>query len=336
MLKWKWWNKSSHSSESLLAVTQHGSDYSLARVKCGDSQRPDLLECALQGQLSDPATTIQQLVTQHNVKNIHAITVMPHGTFDIFLMEALQVPMQEMNDAIRWQIKDRISYSPEDAIVQTIEIPGQVERGRVPMVYVIAAERSQVQQQIDLLEGNNIDLQYIDIPELAQRNVAMFCPEDAIGVAMLRLEATRGVLTITQGGDLYLARELDNGYMGLVEQNNLVQTDASGLQLVDTVSDTEYAFDQIILEIQRSLDYYESHFSKIPIGSLVIAPLPIEIPDIEEKLSGLLGVLVRELDMNEIVQSQVPLDRERQAECFTAIGAALRWSTNMAMISNMT
>ncbi len=319
----------------MLALSPRGGNYALAHIKCADSTRPDLIECDLQGQLSDPATTIKQLASQHQVKNISAVAVMQSGSFEMFLMEAPNVPMEEMNDAVRWQIKDRIDFAPEDAIIQTIEIPGQVERGRQPMVYVIAAERSLVQQQIALLESNNINLQYIDIPELAQRNIAMLCPEDAIGVAMLRLDADSGVLTITQGGDLYLTRALDYGYAGLLEQDEQTSTDAGGLQLAASDSNTSNTYDQIVLEIQRSLDYYESHFSKMPIGSLVLAPLPVEIPELESRLTSQLGLLVRELDLNEILQPQIPLDRERQSQCFTAVGAALRWSTNMVAIRNM-
>ena len=334
-MKWKWWNKSDSDHESLLAVTPQGGDYAFACIATAENSRPDLIDCDLQGQLSDPNTTVKQLSSQHNVKNTSAITVMPPGSFDMFLMEAPQVPMNEMNDAVRWQISDRIAYSPEEAIIQTIEIPGQTERGRMPMVYVVAAERERVKQQINLLESNGIDLQYIDIPELAQRNIAMFCPEDSVGVAMLRLEESQGMLTITHESDLYLARNIDSGYSGLIEKPVLVQTEQTGLQLEESGSRLDNAYDQIVLEIQRSLDYYESHFSKLPIGSLVIAPLTVEIPGIEEKLSELLGIQVRELDLNEIVQPQVPLDRDKQAGCFTAIGAAMRWNANLASVRRL-
>jgi len=334
MLKWKWWKKKS-SADSLLAVTASGSNFTLAKVQWGESGKPELLECALQSQLSDTQTTLKQLTANHDVTGSPAVSVMEPGNFDLILMEAPNVPAEEMNDAVRWQIKDRISYSPEDAIIQTFEIPGQMERGRTPMVYTVTADRKKVTEQINLLEEQKIDLEYIDIPELVQRNVAMFCPEDAIGVAMLRLQESSGLLTVTHQGELYLTRQLDTGYLGMLEEQKLEHSDEGGLQLAETDIVADKVYDQVVLEIQRSLDYYESHFSKIPIGSLVIAPLPVEIPGLDEKLSGLLGIQVRELDLNEIVTPHVPLDREKQAQCFTAIGAALRWSTNMAVVASL-
>lgn len=88
--------------------------------------------------------------------------------------------------------------------------------------------------------------------------------------------------------------------------------------------DQQRTLDAIVLEVQRSLDYYESHFAKPSINSLVIAPLPFEIPGIINYLAGALGLQVRLLDLNAVLETQKPLSNEEQANSFFAIGAALR------------
>jgi len=46
---------------------------------------------------------------------------------------------------------------------------------------------------------------------MAQRNLASILPEDVSGVAMLTLTETRGLITITRQGELFLSRRLDLG-----------------------------------------------------------------------------------------------------------------------------
>ena len=60
------------------------------------------------------------------------------------------------------------------------------------------------------------------------------------------------------------------------------------------------------------------------IAGIVLAPLAQPVPGLMEYLSGNLGVAARQLDLNEIVQSQPPLDAAQQALCLMAIGAAMR------------
>ena len=88
--------------------------------------------------------------------------------------------------------------------------------------------------------------------------------------------------------------------------------------------DQQRSLDAIVLEVQRSLDYYESHFAKPAINSLVIAPLPYEVPGLIKYLAGALGLQVRMLDLNAVLDMKQPMSEEQQAEVFFAIGAALR------------
>ena len=82
--------------------------------------------------------------------------------------------------------------------------------------------------------------------------------------------------------------------------------------------------DSIVLEVQRSLDYCESHFSVPPIGHLMIAPTPQPMPSVIGHLSANLGVKVQTLDLNAVLNTHEPLSDELQWRCFLTIGAALR------------
>ena len=325
-----WFNNS--TTNNLASVVPHTEGLAFACITQRDEKKPLLTNCIFQSQLSDTATTLNQLLQQTNLSELPVTTLLSSTNFTLLLMQRPSVEDTEIVDAIRWQIKEQLDYPVEQAIIEVLEIPGQQERGRLPMIYVIAAHQDTVKSSIQLFEDKRINLQYVDIPELAQRNISSLLPEDFIGVALLNLLANHSLLTITHEGELYLSRVIDIGYEHL-ETQEVISNNNDGLSLESETSELENNISKIVLEIQRSLDYYESHYGKPTIGNLVIAPLENNIPSLNDLLKQDLGVSVRSLDLDEIVDVNSHLDVELQAKCFNAIGAALRNSVSASTLS---
>lgn len=242
----------------------------------------------------------------------------------LLLVEAPEVDPAELKAAVRWRIKDLIDFHVDDAVIDVFDIEGQ--RGRTKMMYVVVARIATVQEHINLLEKAHVNLGVIDIAELAQRNIAALLPEDQNGVALLHLTARGGLLTLTRQGSLFLARPIEFGTEQLAATLPAAQENEFTL---DEESDGPPAalrrlMDAIVLEIQRSLDYYESHFGLPPISSLVVAPLAQPVPGLAGYLGGNLGLPVRTLDLNTVLDCEQTLSDELQARCLPAIGAALR------------
>jgi MSHA biogenesis protein MshI len=259
-------------------------------------------------------------------------------SFSLLLIEAPEVDPLELKAAVRWRIKELLDFHIDDAIIDVFDIPGQQERGRPKLMYVVASRISTVQQHIDLLEGREINLSAIDIPELAMRNIAALLPEDEGGVAMLYLGQDSGLLTLTRQKNLYLARKLETGtrqlldYLGQGEADEEFVLDPEEGEAAEGAERTgdamprslRYALDSIVLEIQRSLDYYESHFSLPPVSGLVLVPMAQPIPGMMEYITGRLGVPMHMLDLNAFIESEQTISDELQSQCLLSIGAALR------------
>lgn len=277
---------------------------------------------------AETASALKQFVHKNELEDKCITTSLLIADSNLVMLEKPEVANNELRQAVRWRIKDSLSFDINSAIVDVFEIPGQKERGRTPLVYVTAAEKEFLKQRIDLLEEQNLEVESIDIAELVMRNIAALLPEDQQGVALLKLDATKGLMTLTQDSSLYLARNIDVGYNSLLSTNSILgenPNEADGLTLEEGMApDQQRALDAIVLEVQRSLDYYESHFAKPAINSLVIAPLPNEIPGMIKYLASALGLQVRLLDLNAILDMQIPLSNEQQSNVFFAIGAALR------------
>lgn len=288
---------------------------------------------------TETASALKQLAKDFQLEDKEITTSLLIADSNLVMLEKPEVSDAELRQAVRWKIKDSLPYDLNDAIVDVFEIPGQRERGRTPLVYVTAAEKEFLKQQIKTFEEQHLEISSIDIAELVMRNIAALLPEDQQGVALLKLEPNQGLITLTQDSSLYLARNIDVGYTSLGTNTNismlgsntntsiLGETPAEGDGLAfeqEMAPDQQRSLDDIVLEVQRSLDYYESHFAKPAINSLVIAPLPHEVPGLIKYLAGALGLQVRMLDLNAVLDMPQPVSEEQQAKGFFAIGAALR------------
>jgi MSHA biogenesis protein MshI len=302
------------SSNALAAVCPSTSGISLARVRREPDLPPVLEACEyLAASGGEHAAALAKLRRQHDLDAYDCVSVAALGSYQLLLVEAPDVQPAELRAAIRWRVKDLIDFHLDDAVIDVFEVPNQKTAGRNRMMYAVVARADRVRQRIDSINQAGINLTVIDIPELALRNIAALLPEDVSGVALLYLENDAGLITITRQSTLYLSRQIDTGIGDLPDT-------------VDTANDDEARgrLDSIVVEIQRSLDYYESHFSQPAVSGVVIAPLSRPVPAMLEYLDAQLDLSVRMLDLNQLIDMPAALDEAAQARCLLAIGAALR------------
>jgi MSHA biogenesis protein MshI len=220
------------------------------------------------------------------------------------------VQPEELRSAVRWRIKDLIDFHIDDAVIDVFEVPGQHSTGAGGrLMYAVAARATAVQSSIRRLEDAGMDLRCIDIPEMCLRNVAALLPQDVVGVAFMYLGRDDGFIVLTRQGTLYLARRIETGYAALAAANpEQFDTLASG----------------IVLELQRSLDYYESHYAQASIGHITLAPTVVPLPGLQEFIQSHVSARVNACDLNELLDVAVPCDQALQGHCLPALGAALR------------
>ena len=241
--------------------------------------------------------------------------VMAHDGYSLLLVEAPDVPPTELRAAVSWRIGEMIDFPVDDAVIDVFDVPLQRDMGRPAMLYVVAAPVSRVSEMVKIAESARLDLDCVDIPELAQRNLAAELPQDVGGVALLYLAERTGLITLTRQQTLYLARRLDVGVGDLSCDGPVADAEDPA---------TRHWIDGLVVEVQRSLDYYERNFAQPPIGSLIVAPLPVTVSGMAEYMAQQLGLQVRRLDLNDVIDSAQQLDDLLQARCFPVIGAALR------------
>ncbi len=273
----------------------------------------DLCEAQELENLSVQGAEIARLCRMHHLDQYACVSTLELGNYNLVLIEAPDVRPEELRAAIRWKVKDLIDFHIDDAVIDVFEVPNQKTAGRNKMMYAVVARTETVKDRINQLQRAGLNLNIIDIPELALRNVAALLPEDVGGVALVYIGEDSGLITITRQATLYLSRRIDTG-MNELPLKDLRESDPAVRRWVDG----------IVIEIQRSLDYYESHFSQPQVAAIVLSPMPREIPGMMDYLVGQLGVQTRMLDVNELIDAKEPVPLEIQSRCLLAIGAALR------------
>ncbi len=233
-------------------------------------------------------------------------SVMSDSNYQLLHVEVPNVPAEEVNSAVRWQIRDLLDFPADEAVVEVFDMPNQSTDGAKTIAYAVVTQRSNVQAQIDLCGGIGLALDTIDIPELCTRNIATLLPQDKEGVVFLHFTEERGILTVTRQGLLYLTRRIEKGRAAIRSASS---DDFAWTELVNTIA----------LEIQRSLDFYESHFDRRLLTELVLAP-GSEIGDLATSLNDQLSLNVSSFDLNDLFD----VSPDDPSTCLLAVGAALR------------
>jgi MSHA biogenesis protein MshI len=270
---------------------------------------PCLVHCrqmTLQSE-KESARALASLVKEFDLEGEPCSYVLNPADYNLHLVEAPNVEDSELRAAVRWQIKDLLDMKVEDAAIDVFRVPQDAYRGR-NMLYVVASLKSCIRSIVDRVNASGLQLAVIDIPELAMQNLSRRFIHDEHGVAFMDLRRTGSTMNITCHGDLYLTRRINT------------QLDPDAMQSPEW----DILKDRLVLEIQRSLDYYESQMGRGQITQIVIAAQQHDTADLAKALDGLLSAQVSSLDIEDKLDSDVELASETQHICMVAIGATLR------------
>jgi MSHA biogenesis protein MshI len=282
----------------------------LAIVRTTRSARPLLRHCAVHPSLEIRAEHVLAPLA-HDRELAHAAVSAVLGTdeYQLVQIEAPDVQPEELRGAVRWKLKDIINFPPSEAVVDVFEIPEQPRYVESRMIYAVAARAEAVQRVVSLVRPRVRGFDCVDIPEMCLRNVAALLPQDKQGVALIALGDNFAQLTLTCRGVLYLARRIDLGHRG------------EG-QLVEAAADIDVG--SLALELQRSLDYYESHYDRPAIAEVVVACGDVRAERLLGDLSAATGHSVTLLEVQELFDVADGVEPETRWPGLLALGAALR------------
>lgn len=297
-----------------LAISFHSDGICAAHISRSPAALPTV-EFALfyPTEQSTRIAQLEKLAKELHASRYHCSALLAPGEYQILVVDAPNVPPEELKTAIRWRLKDMLDIHIDDATIDVLDIP--VEKNapvRNHSMYAVAAKNQIIQERQTLFVDAKTPLSAIDIPEMAQRNISVLMEPEGRGLAMLSFDTDGGLLTVSFAGELYLARRID------VTLPQIEQAD----------SDQKIAlFERITLELQRSLDHFDRQFHFITLSKLVVSPLGEAGGGLPEYLAGNLYVPVETMNLDTVFDlAKVPDLKEidQQRRYFQTLGAALR------------
>ena len=290
--------------------TQVGVDYlsdgvAVVQVKTGGKTpgkilRQEFIES--QG-TSSQRKALHAWVDQHGLHKTPCVCLINDDDCDINQIEKPNVDESELIQALTWKIKDLVSYDIDSAVVEVYPMPVS-SKNKIHQVSVVSAQDSVVADYVERIQSSGLTLKAIDIYDLVRKNLPSIRNSSETAQAVLSIEERIGELSIFYDTDLYVSRRFKIG----------------AVQLQTANSEDQSVYDSLLLEIQRSLDYYESYYG---LGSVRLMEVFPRTPVTEKMALYLQNLTNFDIDFVHTDSDNEPTSN-LQPLCFNAYCASLR------------
>lgn len=238
------------------------------------------------------ANTLKSISSAHDVKG-QTHLVLSAQQAQIVQVDKPNIPEEELNNALKWQIKDLVSVTPDNMLLDYFNGPNLAG---VEKLHVVCASLSDVKTLTEPLLKEPFTLRSIITEEFAFANLVENTADAKLLVCQQPNEEI--VIIIVKEGKIFFYRRL-RGFCRIASKSNAELE----MGIIDNLS----------LEIQRSTDYFERQLKQAPIKSIeVLVPMENE------------GFLARKLSENTNVAVNLfslPEGFEEYRENAVAIGA---------------
>ncbi len=264
---------------------------------------------------------IAEWIKDEQLTDLPVIASLDVEKYEMHLIEAPPVPEDELSEALSFRIAELTGGSAEGKVLQAFPLPSDIYQGRMSMAYAAITDHAYIKELVSFCRHSGLQLQQININELSCLGLLSEM-DSASNVAVLRLEAHSGIVYIYRNGAFYFARQISLGIKDLEQtKDDSDSEDSPGLSMAPVNS----RLDVLALELQRSMDYFESQLGLGAVEQLwVLRPDFVDITetlvDLEEYLNTPVGVLSLESHFNRQEE-----DRPLTASLAMALGGALSY-----------
>ncbi|WP_444996350.1 hypothetical protein [Aliikangiella sp. IMCC44359] len=200
---------------------------------------------------------IEQWCKKTPVKNILCRWVLSRDYYQTFQIDPPKVQPKEMDEAIKWQIKDLIESSLSDVLVSHYQ-PKQSEN-QTNQIVAVVVEKNFIESLIKITASANLEMETIDIEELSVgHSLLSYLDENKI-VGFIGEDNNGLVFNFYNGNELSFVRHKKGRY--------LPNTHSQEFSLEQ---DKEALEESFLLETQRTLDYVVSQIFRKPVDNILL------------------------------------------------------------------
>lgn len=276
-------------------------------------------------QHEDQKKSIENIITKYvqdnNLLKIIGSYVLPYQQYVLSLIELPSLQDAAAKEkAILWSVKDSINYSIDDAILESFEVPVNRTQDNAKLAYAVAM-RSKLSEEIGkLLNKCGVHLKYIDINELCIRNIMALYPDMQPGCLILKISDSNNSILLVKNNSLFISRSTKLNIKQLDNFDPVNHDEPEKLNIAEN----------LILELQRSLDYGNSIFRDLHFNAICVLPYSFNLDLFIIWAQEQLGLPINKIDLTQKIKFEQEITQNEQAEYVLAIGAALRNIENVS------
>lgn len=186
--------------------------------------------------------------------------VLSPDRYQLLQLDKPPVADAEILQALPWQIRDLVNIAPDDLVLDYCDVAEQSNQNQA-RIQVVASPRSFLAPLCKALQQHNVLLQNIQPDEWLARNLL---PLQSQAVLLLSHQPGQDVnIQIVRDGMLYVSRKL------------------RGFARIDQMSFSDLSrglLDNLLLEVQRSLDFFEGQMRQPPVKEILFVLATPELP----------------------------------------------------------
>lgn len=215
--------------------------------------------------------------------------------YKIYQLEPPQVPEEEMHQALLFHLNDRLDFPVNEAQLDYFEIPKDAQRDGRRRVNAVVANLPMLKQQLEKFAGLGLQPSVIEIPELTIKRKISDREAMDKGICFVNYHDNFIKLMIYRKQMLYLTRKA-----------HIPSWDAC---LTETPGN---ASENLVLEIQRTLDYYQSQMGQPPVVEIVLPQWTDSLQPLADYLQSNIGIQTNILKEQGFEGMQLGMNASRQ------------------------
>ena len=289
----------------------------VAAVRYRQHQKPELFVS-----LSEPLTSqnslgsqISKIAKSEKLGGCQWSFLLDKNQYQLLQTDIPDVPDAEIEGTLKFKAIDLIQKPAADSAIAISRFPKEAFRGRLKMAYIIAAERAEVERIQDQFGLQGLNLASVDIVDMAVRSLVALSSTKPC-YAAFSLGKRKSSINCYFQGHLCLQRDIDIGSLDLV-------SGTSGENAPSTTQ-RELSMATLTLEVQRSLDYFESQLALGAIADIVVIAPEMWSDELVSLLDNAVQPRVLPLQFAETMTLAGGVSPSLTGEDAYAIGGALR------------
>jgi type IV pilus assembly protein PilM len=267
------------SSIKLSVISKKGSRLSLdyAQLLPIHTAKGDLL--------SEPEKMIglKNLFSNSNLKKNPIVMNYTGNAPLIRYLKMPEMPENELAEAIQWEAKKVISEPLESKVIDYAILQKSAEGGKTTLeIILVAVDKADVSEGLDVIRKAGVYPSLMDVNPLALLKVIELNHSAEAGQDLIFIDigSSKMEINVARDGVLRFTRQIGRGgndLTHLIMENNSISFDAaeqikkekglSGSELDEVIKEE---VDRMVLEVQRSIDFYRTQFRDILIKKVVL------------------------------------------------------------------